>query len=407
MDINSKDQGSPQSRSILYFVGVLKTAMDDPSIEISAPSSLPFPDIDEFLDPITLADDPGRYPGTPAANANVDAAFETIRRQGGNPKHDTYIFDVQTSVEWRPKMIAKSRCPCMTYSRGSGLWLSNRGRRMSVGECLRIQGISKRKFVGVPDHRIREMVGNSMCVPTVSAVVKAAFRRLKHMHVVHDESNTAVAMQSLPSRTSKGERPVVLESRGENPVFLGNKSTWNNLRRVLLSRDLVVQARRQITADGSVYKKLNGYMSKLGYNVTGKVTKIINKSYMSGPVLVLTGSKAVEVSEPNGCRKILGTFGAFALEGGMVSFAVRIDSGVNPCDAHGLGDSPVRPGRMTEEKWHTKVTAFIIHLLPQTTGQAHRLDHSRHSQTGPRPKSKPARQGRVETRDVRERTDAR
>ena len=76
MDIISQDQGSPQSRSRLYFVGILKTAMDDPTVEVSAPSSLPFPDIDEFLDPIALAGDPDRYPGAPAANANVDAAFD-------------------------------------------------------------------------------------------------------------------------------------------------------------------------------------------------------------------------------------------------------------------------------------------------------------------------------------------
>ena len=92
----------------------------------------------------------------------------------------------------------------MTYSCGSGLWLSNRGRRMSVGECLRIQGISKRKFVGVPDHRIREMVGNSMCVATVSAVVKAVFRRVRDMHVVHDDPDTVPAMPLTMSRASNG-----------------------------------------------------------------------------------------------------------------------------------------------------------------------------------------------------------
>ena len=77
---------------------------------------------------------------------------------------------------------------------------------------------------------------------------------------------------------------------------------------------------------------------------------MISRSQISGPVLVLTGPKAVEVTEPNGCRNILGTFGTFALEGGSVSLAVRIDSGANPCDARGSEDCPVRPGKMTEEK---------------------------------------------------------
>ena len=67
---------------------------------------------------------------------------------------------------------------------------------MSVGECLRVQGISNRKFVGVTDNRIREMVGNSMCVATVSAVVKAAFRRVRDMQIIHDEPPVSHAFAS-------------------------------------------------------------------------------------------------------------------------------------------------------------------------------------------------------------------
>ena len=69
---------------------------------------------------------------------------------------------------------------------------------------MRLQGISNRKFVGAPDHRIREMIGNSMCVATVSAVVKAAFRRVRDMHVIHDDPDTATAMPLTMSRTSNG-----------------------------------------------------------------------------------------------------------------------------------------------------------------------------------------------------------
>ena len=88
------------------------------------------------------------------------------------------------------------------------------------------------------------------------------------MHAIHDEPDTAAAMPLTTPRTINGEYPVVLGTKGEHLVFLGIKGTWNNLRRVLLSRDLVVQFRRQIVTDGTIYKKLKGYVSKLGYEST-------------------------------------------------------------------------------------------------------------------------------------------
>ena len=69
---------------------------------------------------------------------------------------------------------------------------------------------------------------------------------------------------------------MFLGSKGEDPVFLGNRSTWNNLRRVLLSRDLVVQSRRQIVTDCTIYKKLKGYISKLGYECTDNATNMFD-----------------------------------------------------------------------------------------------------------------------------------
>ena len=50
---------------------------------------------------------------------------------------------------------------------------------MRPQECLRVQGIGRRNLHGIPPNKIREMVGNSMHVGTVSAVVRAAFKTLK------------------------------------------------------------------------------------------------------------------------------------------------------------------------------------------------------------------------------------
>ena len=72
------------------------------------------------------------------------------------------------------KSFVCGRVPCLTYSKTAGLWVTNRGRRMTPSECMRIQGISSRQTTGLPDTFVRACVGNSMTVPVVSALVDAA-----------------------------------------------------------------------------------------------------------------------------------------------------------------------------------------------------------------------------------------
>ena len=98
---------------------------------------------------------------------------------GHNPWEEPYIIDVDVSIEWRPNNHALGRVPCLTYSRTAGLWITNRGRRMSPAECMRIQGISARQTSGLPDSFIRACVGNSMSVPVVSTLIDCALALVK------------------------------------------------------------------------------------------------------------------------------------------------------------------------------------------------------------------------------------
>ena len=170
------------------------------------------------------------------------------------------------------------------------------------------------------------------------------------MQIIHDEPPVSHAFASTvaPHGGEKnGDNPVFLKS-GDNPVFLKTKSSWNSLRRVLMNRKILIKTRHQIVSENTVYKQLQGQIAKLGYESTGNVLKVISRTSVTGPTLILTGSRAMDVTEPNGCRKILGTFGAFLLEGGSVVASVRIDSGVNPCDAQAEHAEKEPKGKMTE-----------------------------------------------------------
>ena len=132
--------------------------------------------IDDFLDLADESDDPLRLPKSKGASENVLHALKRIRETHEDPSQ-TFVLDCDTSVEWRPKSFKPGVSPCMTYSRSSGLWITSRGRRMRPHECMRVQGIGYRRVGGLGANKIREMVGNSMHVGTVAAVVRLLIQR--------------------------------------------------------------------------------------------------------------------------------------------------------------------------------------------------------------------------------------
>ena len=178
MLLNALDYGSPQSRVRYYFVGVRRDFMHDPNYYLKNPIQHDAVTVEDFLDLPDEHDNHRTLPKSPAAVENVKYAFEKIKALNMNPA-ETFIFDCDTSKEWRPRMFRPKTVPCLTFSRSNGLWISSRGRRMRPQECMRIQGIGRRKLDKASPNKVREMVGNSMHVGTVSAVIRTAFKAMK------------------------------------------------------------------------------------------------------------------------------------------------------------------------------------------------------------------------------------
>ena len=115
-------------------------------------------------------------PSGPHAQATLADAISKIIADGGNPYTTPYVVDLDFSEQFRPKQHVAHRVPCLTFSRKAGLWITDRGRRMTPTECMRIQGISSRAVAGLPASFIRSCVGNAMSVRVASMLVDAAFK---------------------------------------------------------------------------------------------------------------------------------------------------------------------------------------------------------------------------------------
>ena len=85
------------------------------------------------------------------------------------------IMDADASVGRAP--ASGTHCPCLTHSRGQGLWLVSRGRRLRARETLAMQGIRFDDWSwSMSSTQIIAAAGNSMSVPILKLVFKELVR---------------------------------------------------------------------------------------------------------------------------------------------------------------------------------------------------------------------------------------
>merc|ERR1712060_567403 len=116
-----------------------------------------------FLEPRkkkpSLADLPPRSSGT--AHGNVKMALQTLIKQGVDPLREAWLVDCDSTrarCKWQ-----KDRTPCITCGRAKGHWITNRGRRLSKAEMMRLQGMTPEGFkVVVSQCQLGKQIGNAM-----------------------------------------------------------------------------------------------------------------------------------------------------------------------------------------------------------------------------------------------------
>lgn len=172
--LNTEDHGIPQHRERVYIVGIRRDA-----VVAAAPFTWPKPvkskQLRCFLDRETTRATRSQYqrrlhdfvrespPGLKRRLASALGQAKRARVDVGDPSVPVLV-DVDAS---KPRFM-RGRCPCITRARGStGFLLLPHGRRLSITERLRLQGLPtsiRRHHIGsgCSDRQLGAMVGNAM-----------------------------------------------------------------------------------------------------------------------------------------------------------------------------------------------------------------------------------------------------
>jgi DNA (cytosine-5)-methyltransferase 1 len=166
--LNTQDHGVPQNRPRIFFVGI---DQQHDTGTFRFPTALPRISLDLFLDPRlgrpSFMDLPPDSQST--ARSNVFNILSNIADAGHDPFNEPWAIDCDSSA------LRSRGChdvsPCLTRSRGAGHWLTNRGRRMTVGEMLRLQGWDGPFDRVVSDRQLGQQLGNAMSVNVIERVL--------------------------------------------------------------------------------------------------------------------------------------------------------------------------------------------------------------------------------------------
>ena len=174
--LDSSSFGVPQQRKRLFLVSIRE---DSVRHEFQWPSSKkPKFNMDDFLDPIVPGDRPGRLPSSDRGRRHCKAAYRKVFANGIDPKQTPVLVDVDCSDGYRS--VGVNIAKTLTRSRGEvgGPWVSTRGRRTTISELMRIQGFTESEVpwqeAGISAHQIGAMLGNSVSVPVIGAVLANA-----------------------------------------------------------------------------------------------------------------------------------------------------------------------------------------------------------------------------------------
>ena len=180
--LNTEEHGVPQHRPRLYILGLRSDVQKE---RWTWPPPLPHVSIEAFLEPsaaqgLSIQDLPLDISRT--CRSNLKRELERLEKEGMRPLQRPFLSDVDSSPGWVSVMW--DRCPCLTRSRPQGFWISNRGRRMSVKEMLRLQGMQSMAAnldgeLAVTERQLGQMIGNSMSQNVLerilARVMKCAF----------------------------------------------------------------------------------------------------------------------------------------------------------------------------------------------------------------------------------------
>lgn len=178
--LNTMHHGVPQRRQRVYLVAIRRDSLRRP---FRWPDAVPYKRKAKALLSRAPGDQRLRIPERESRGArnNVKAAYRACADRGVDPRRVVVVTDTQASPQWR--VYGVDVFPCQTASRGErlGWWLSVVGRRVTVPELLRFQGINDEDLdlaalqgTVVTDRDVGRMLGNAMSLNVLERVLAKA-----------------------------------------------------------------------------------------------------------------------------------------------------------------------------------------------------------------------------------------
>ena len=166
--INTACHGLPHHRLRFFFIGILRVV----DLGFSFPPSLPQIPLEALLDRRdgrpSFSDLPP--PTQSTARANLLQWLHHLIAKGHDPFSELWVLDIDASSAWEGAAMANCS-PCLIRSRANGFWLSNRGRRMNIGEMMRLQGVPPTFAFVCSEHQMGQQLGNSMSVNVLARLL--------------------------------------------------------------------------------------------------------------------------------------------------------------------------------------------------------------------------------------------
>ena len=179
--INALNFGIPQNRPRVFIVGMLRSAVSQPSFPWPKPAKQsPLP-LTRFLCGGAGVIRTLPKPGT-MARAQLQRGLEAIREEKGNPHTTDYSLDIWSGRrdfghrDYPGRM--RDRVPCITRARGGagGYYITSVQRLLTVEEMLNLQGLplsyrAVARREGVSDRQLGMMVGNAIATNVLQAIL--------------------------------------------------------------------------------------------------------------------------------------------------------------------------------------------------------------------------------------------
>lgn len=167
--LNSKDFGLAQNRERVYIVGC-RASVANRLFQFPEPSRMPL--LRSFLDKNAALE--GDRPLSKTNARNIKQAEAELRDAGVKPSSVDVVVDIGSGT--KRVNFMHGLCPTITKTRCASrdFYITSQRRRLSMREFLRLQGFQEAdfNFAGVREREIGQMVGNSMSLPVLAAVLK-------------------------------------------------------------------------------------------------------------------------------------------------------------------------------------------------------------------------------------------